>query len=123
MTDCEINWIKVKLQISKDLYFGAYYLPQRNEHDITELDKSLNMLTKNGTKDSHIVLAGDFNCPHVNWEHNTVAPGADDRALQEMLATVTSTASLTQTHFAPTRYSNTLDLLFTTNPTLLKKLN
>lgn len=120
VTDCEINWIKVKLKNSKDLYFGAYYLPQRNEYDIVEPEKSLSMLTKNGIKDTHIILAGDFNCPQVNWEYNTVAPGADDRALQEKLVAVTAAASLTQTHFAPTRYSNTLDLLFTTNRTLLK---
>ena len=121
VTNCEINWIKVKLKNTSDLLFGAFYMPHRNEKDVSELNDSLNLITRNGTKDAHIILAGDFNCPDINWDHHTVENGASDRAVQQSLADITSTASLTQIHLEPTRMSNLLDLVFTTNPSLLKK--
>ena len=116
VTECEINWIKLKLQNTKDLYFGAFYLPNRNEPDILELEKSLKKLTNDGTRDVHIILAGDLYSPDINWEHHTVDQGANDRALQQLLANIASSNSLTQVHFQPTRLSNILDLTFTTNP-------
>ncbi|KAL8559234.1 hypothetical protein ACOMHN_040358 [Nucella lapillus] len=78
-TDCEILWAKLKLQNRKDLNVGCFYMPHRNKHDMEQLDKSLNLLTQNGKKDCPIVLAGDFNCPHINWiNHTTHSTGKDN---------------------------------------------
>ena len=120
VTNCEMNWVCVKLQNHRDLYAGVYYMPHRNPHDCQELEKSLNKVTVNGTKDRDIILAGDFNCPGIDWKHNTVSPGSDDRPIQEAIVDITSTALLSQIHDQPTRYSNTIDLVFTSNPSLLK---
>lgn len=43
-TNCEIDWVKIKLQNQRDLYAGVFYMPHRNLIDTTELQKSLNLL-------------------------------------------------------------------------------
>jgi hypothetical protein len=95
-------------------------MPDRNKQDIEQLQKSLRKLTSDGKKPRNILLAGDFNCPDIDWDNNTVLPGAQDRAVQQNLVDVTSGEFLTQTQTHPTRGPNTLDLVFTSNPTLLK---
>ena len=79
------------------------------------LDK---LLKKQGTK--QIILAGDFNCPEVDWENLTVPPGAPQKDIQKKLVTITTTAGLTQMHKESTRERNLLDLVFTNNPHLCK---
>ena len=118
VTDCELNWIKVKLKNLKDLYVGVFYMPHRNAKAINELNKSLDLLSKAGAKDT--ILAGDFNSPDIDWESHTVYSGAQDRELQHQLAEVMSSSSLTQVHNQPTRLSALLDLTFTSNPSLMK---
>lgn len=119
-TNCEIDWIKIKLHNTKDLYFGAFYMPHRNDHDLAELQRSIEMISETTKGDAHIILSGDFNCPDINWEDHTVNQNAQDRPIQQKLADLTSSASLTQIHNQPTRLSAILDLTFTTNPSLLK---
>jgi hypothetical protein len=41
ITDCEIEWVKIKLQKYKDLFIGCFYMPHRNLKDTQELDKSI----------------------------------------------------------------------------------
>ena len=48
VTDCEVEWVKIKLQHLTDLYVGTFYMPHRNAHDLQELQKSLNLVTNNG---------------------------------------------------------------------------
>ena len=93
-------------------------MPHRNAKSINELNKSLDLLSKTGAKDT--ILAGDFNSPDINWESNTVNCSAQDRELQQQLMEVMSTSSLTQVHNQPTRFSAILDLTFTSNLTLMK---
>ena len=50
VTDCELNWIKIKLKNLKDLYIGVFYMPHRNAKAINELNKSLDLLSKDGAK-------------------------------------------------------------------------
>ena len=49
-----------------------------------------------------------------------MSPGAPDHQIQQDLIDLTAAAQLTQIHDEPTRGDNTLDLVFTTNPSLLK---
>lgn len=118
VTNCECNWVKVKLQNLKDLYIGVFYMAHRNENDLKELNKSLELIERSGNKD--IILAGDFNCPDIDWETNTVPSGAQDRDVQQRLADTMSSSSLTQVHAQPTRLAAMLDIVLTSNPTLLK---
>ena len=119
-SNCEINWVKIKLQNLKDLFVGVFYMPHRNMQDALELQKSLNLLTSDGSKDRNIIIAGDFNCPDINWDDNTIKPNASDGPVQRSIINITSEALLTQVHNQPTRLENLLDLTFTSNPTLLK---
>ncbi|CAG2231239.1 unnamed protein product [Mytilus edulis] len=41
VTGCEIEWAKIKLKNSKDLFIASYYIPHRNMKDITNLKLSL----------------------------------------------------------------------------------
>ena len=83
------------------------------------LDCSLKKLS-NSNKSKHILLAGDFNCPDINWENLTVRSNAPDREIQQALIDITTEHGLTQVHNQPTRQDNILDLVFTNNPSLVK---
>ncbi|KAL8612442.1 hypothetical protein ACOMHN_058570 [Nucella lapillus] len=119
-TDCEILWAKLKLQNRKDLNVGCFYMPHRNKHDMEQLDKSLNLLTQNGKKDCPIVLAGDFNCTHINWINHTTHSTGKDNDIQQSLVDIMQSSTLTQVHHSPTRFMNILDLIFFSNPPLVK---
>ncbi|KAL8581458.1 hypothetical protein ACOMHN_004343 [Nucella lapillus] len=119
-TDCEILWAKLKLQNRKDLNVGCFYMPHRNKHDIEQLDKSINLLTQNSKKDCPIVLAGDFNCPHINWINHTTHSTGKDNDIQQSLVDIMQSSTLTHVHHSPTRFMNILDLIFFSNPSLVK---
>ena len=125
VTNGEMNWAKISLKGHKDLYVGVFYMPHRNMSDLTELEKSLNLLNKKDNR--HVILCGDFNCPHINWKtgtveenHDTCAMAMQDRGIQEKLVDVALNNSLTQLQDGPTRYKNLLDLIFSNNPSLIK---
>ena len=119
VTDCEIEWTKVKMKNNKDLYLSSFYMPHRNMNDIKSLDSSLKKLSESN-KSKHILLAGDFNCPDINWNTLTVRPNAPDREIQKSLIELSIEHGLTQVHSQPTRQENVLDLVFTDNPSLIK---
>ena len=119
VTDCEIEWTKVKMKNNKDLYLSSFYMPHRNMNDIKNLDSSLKKLSESN-KSKHILLAGDFNCPDIDWNTLTVRPNAPDREIQKSLIELSIEHGLTQVHSQPTRQENVLDLVFTDNPSLIK---
>ena len=110
---------KVKMKNNRDLYLSLFYMPHRNKEDLINLDCSLKKLS-NSNKSKHILLAGDFNCPDINWENLTVRSNAPDREIQQALIDITTEHGLTQVHNQPTRQDNILDLVFTNNPSLVK---
>jgi len=118
VTNCDIEWVKVKLPRNKDLYIGNLYMPHRNIKDIKELDSSLQQLF-NTPNLKNTILVGDFNCPNIDWTKQHVNDSAPDRTVQQALIDV-ATANLSQIHETPTREQNILDLVFTSNPTLVK---
>ena len=94
-------------------------MPHRNLNDIARLDESLKQVT-NHKKGKHIILAGDFNCPDINWEKMSVNKGAADREVQQALLDLTIEHGLSQVHDQPTRDNNFLDHVFTNNPSIVK---
>ena len=90
VTDGEMNWVKIKLQNMKNLYAGIFYMPQRNKKDTQELKKSLDKLTQDGAKTVDVILGGDFNCPDINWENNSVSPSANDHEIQQDVIDITT---------------------------------
>ena len=83
-------------------------MPHRNLNEINRLDDSLRQITqcKSG---KHIILAGDFNCPDMDWEKMTTKKGAAGREVQQALLDLSIEHGLTQVHSQPTRDMNMLD--------------
>ena len=117
VTECELEWVKIQLKGSKDLYVGSFYMPNRNRRDLECLEHSLQLL--NSSKDRHFILCGDFNCPDIDWPSSSVS-AMTDKSIHQQLVDLSSTFGMTQIQEQPTRQGNILDLVFTTNPTLIK---
>ena len=118
MTDGEIEWVKIKMKNNKDLLIGSFYMPHREQKHLEELKKSLEAVDQQNV--NNIVICGDFNCPDINWTNLTAS--GQDRELQQGLADLMGTHNLNQIHETPTREGNLLDLVFVSNPTLVKSL-
>ena len=65
-------------------------------------------------------MTGDFNYPDINWNLCTIVQGAHDRQVQQELVEISTEAQLTQVQDHATREENNLDLVFTSNPSLVK---
>ena len=112
VTNCELEWVKIKIQGNKDIHNGAFYMPHRNVHD-----RSLNLITE--SKACQVVLVGDFNCPEIDWPSLFVS-STSDKLVHQKLIDLSIAHNLTQMQEKLTRQDNTLDLYFTTNPSLVK---
>ena len=95
-------------------------MPHRKLPDLEQLEQSLNLL--NNSKPKQLILCIDFNCQDTQWETLTVSsdPNVQDRNVQQKLINLTSGNNLTQVHDQPKRNGKILDLVFTTNPYLIK---
>ena len=73
--DGEIVWATVTLRNQKTLYIGSFYRPPGSAIDQLEaLDASLYQMAgklKNNSN-STIILGGDFNAGHIDWETSSV---------------------------------------------------
>ncbi|CAG2240617.1 unnamed protein product [Mytilus edulis] len=96
-----------------------FYMPHRDQKHLNELQKSLEKARTNGN--TNVILTGDFNCPDIIWDTATAL--GPDREIQQGLVDIAETYNLTQIHTIPTREGNLLDLVFVTNPTLVKSSN
>ena len=94
-------------------------MPHRSEDVLNELDQTLKEIMESPNS-IHVVLAGDFNCPDINWETSSVAAGSPDRDIQEHLIDVMTDSHFTEVHETETREGKMLDLFFTANPTPVK---
>ena len=97
---CEMVWAKISIQQREDLLVGCFYMPQRSNTDLMELDRALQKVTGN-SKQKQILLAGDFNCPTIDWNAATLSPGAPDHQIQQDLIDLTAAAQLTHIHDEP----------------------
>ena len=125
-TDCELLWVKVRVKGSSDLYIGSFYRPpdKTDPEYLQCLQTTINRIPRD--KGAHLWLGGDFNLPDINWEVETVAHYGSYSTLSNQLLTVMRDSFLDQVVMEPTRItettSNTLDLFFTSNKTLINKV-
>ena len=77
-------------------------MPHRNITGINRLEESVQRVLQT-TNGKHIILAGDFNSPDIDWENTTVKKGAADREGQQALLDLSIEYSLTQVHNQLTR--------------------
>jgi exonuclease III len=72
---CELAWAEVQTN-AKSVNIGSFYRPPNSTPEaLQELRTSIEKV-KQKSKIKPIILAGDFNLPHIDWDNNTVKPGA-----------------------------------------------
>jgi hypothetical protein len=70
---------------------------------------------------SYFILGDDFNLPDIDWESSTVKGHQLPRRVNEEFISMQNDLALEQMVLFPTRGQNTLDLLFTSHPTIIDK--
>ena len=100
------------------IVIGSFYMPHQCNKTLQELNISLTTITRN-SKQKQLILCGDFNCPDISWEIGNINTCSPDRSTQQSIIDVTESAQLMQVHNSSTRESKLLDLVFTTNPTIV----
>ena len=94
-------------------------MPHQNMEDVKKLEKSLNFVSNK----KNIILTGDFNCPDINWDTMTVNQDAQDKEIQRAVMEVVTAYSMVHIHEQHTRGNNQLDIVLTTNSSLIKSSN
>ena len=121
-TCCEILWVKLSIPTCKDLYVCAYYRSHISDLDsLVQLNNSFSKLA-DLIRDPMIWLSGDFNAPSINWQTLSIPPGSPYLSTQQLLLDIIQDHGLSQMVLEPTRSDNTLDLFFTSVPTLIEKI-
>ncbi|CAG2236502.1 NADPH-dependent diflavin oxidoreductase 1 [Mytilus edulis] len=106
---------------ARKLIVGSYYRPPSdNGTSIEQLKISLDRINQN-TK-STIILGGDFNLGHINWDIPCTIPSKPDIKLHEQLLNIINEHSLEQIVKKPTRGDRTLDLILTNIPSIVNKV-
>ena len=124
--DCELIWVKLKIKGSKDLYIASCYRPPDNGDSIY-LDNLQTYLTNIlAHKGAHIWLGGYFNLSGIDWHNENIKHNSQHTVECHQLLDISKNAFLYQLVLEPTRItetqSNTLDLFFTNNNTLVNQV-
>ena len=124
--NAELIWGKIKLHNKKPLYVCSFYRPPTSTLDpILELNESLNKLFEKHRGPSNIILAGDFNLPSIMWIDGCGTLNTDPTygfEINSLFLDLINNFGLEQLIQNPTRGSNILDLLLTTQPQLLSNI-
>jgi exonuclease III len=112
--DLEIAVAEITTTSNASLLICSCYRPPNSDH--SWLDKFNNFMGDVCLGHSNIVLAGDFNMPHVSWDSPEKTSGGNENTFVELL----HDHFLEQLNTAPTRGNNTLDLVLTNIPNKVK---
>lgn len=116
-TEAEMIWAKISPPNSRDLYLCSYYRPPKSD-TLQELRQSISKISQNAAH--NIWVAGDFNCPNIDWPTLTTPMGDQ---LSHTLLDLVSDMHFTQVVEEPTRGKNVLELFLTTNPSLIESVH
>lgn len=120
--DCELVWTKIS-HTKGDVMIGCFYRQPSSGIEILEkLQESLTRIRGKRSMSPHIILAGDFNLPNIDWETLTVKQNPQyGKEINGKMIEIATEFNLIQIVKEPTRGKNVLDLIFTTNPDLIEK--
>ena len=122
-SDSELIWVQIKQKGKKDLYVCSVYRPDKDFKCFDELERTTSLIDK---ANSTILIGGDLNLGDINWDSNTVNPGATHAEESNKLLDMSESFGLTQFIHEPTRItdtsSNCLDLMFHSNPSLVENI-
>ena len=120
-SDSELIWVTVSMRNERKITIGSFYRPPDKGIDPIEgLNQSLSSLNYKRCKNTTILLGGDFNLPHIDWNSNSVSPSCPNKQAHERLLEVLSDHHLTQMQQEPTRNNDILDLFCTNKPGLVR---
>ena len=105
-TECEAVWAKISLSKNSHLLVEVCY---RSSSSTMEENMQLTKVIETAANNCALIF-GDFNYPSIDWENLDA-----DNSSRYFLNLVTD-SFLTQHVASPTRGSNILDLVFTTDP-------
>ena len=120
--DCELQWAEIQAK-NKSVIIGSYYRPPNSNLDALNNLKSSIANVSEHSKDKPIILAGDFNLPHIDWENNTVKTGSNQVNHHQELIVIIEDSEMEQLQLKPSRENNILDLFLTNQPSLVKSCN
>ena len=108
-TDCEILWVKVKLQGRRKLLFCCFYHPH------TEVSNSMKAFAESAHRASNInnaiiVAGGDFNLPGWHWPTKTLKKGSPSPSIHRKFMDDINDVGWEQMVQDPTRGEKYLDL-------------
>lgn len=119
-SDAEEVWAQVQIKNQPPLKICSFYRPPGSGPDpIIELNKTTEHINRNGK--NHIIVAGDFNCGHIDWKTCSVNPRAPEADAHHHLIDYMNDQSLTNIQHQSTRVHNNLDLYLTSIPSLVKE--
>ena len=120
-SECEIKWMKVTTSKNNNILVVAFYRkPKSLIETLTEIDISLSKIENSETyRNCKIFLGGDFNLCDIDWEYGYTITGAKDKSHCGKLCTILNSHYLEQGNTLPTRKDKTLDLFFTSHPSLI----
>ena len=113
-SNCELCLVELKFQNIKNQIIGCFYMPHRDINVINNLRNTIEPF-----KNKNLTICGDFNCPSIDWENGLVPTCVQDKTIQEELLLLTQDLNLSQVHTESTRLDNILDLILTSNPSLV----
>ena len=108
--DLEISVAELTTSSNMNLLICSCYRPP--DADQTWMDKFESFLQDVCTHHPKIVLAGDFNLPHVCWNSQELSTGTNENTFISILRDF----FLEQVNTTPTRGNNILDLVITSTP-------
>ena len=119
-THSDVVWAKVSINGEKSLYLCSFYrAPGSGSAPLICLHEQLNKIAQIAD-DKIINIAGDFNCPNIDWEANAITSNSYEPEAHEELLNILQDHPLVQMQKQPTRNENNLDLFLTNNESLVK---
>lgn len=120
-TDCEMVWVRLKIQGRKDLLVCTYYRPHEgDEPSLLQFHDSLRQ-TILKHPNTPVVVGGDFNFPGWDWSGPAAVlkRGCNHPRLHSLFMDTIQELGLDQLVNFNTRQDNTLDLMLTNFPHLV----
>ena len=106
---------------NKHLYICSFYRPHVSDKvSLEQLDISLQRAQL--TRNSRIIIAGDFNLPDWNWETLTLKTPISYPTQHNKPLDIVNDMGMEQVVKHPTREDNTLDLVITNMPQLIPRV-
>jgi hypothetical protein len=120
-TNREMVWAELTISNARTCQICAYYRPHPDDDiSLEPLSQSLSRI--NPSSKSVIIVGGDLNLGHMDWETLSVFPGKPNQKQHQQFLDIINDNSLTQVVNKTTCKDKTLDLILTNYPATVNKV-